>query len=98
MGPICITDPAQTLLGDTSNINALQSTNVGLVAGESADLDESARRRQDRWSLSDTVASTGEEDRPFNCPVIGCEKIYKNVNGLRYHEKVSPLSLVYRRY
>ncbi|GMG34875.1 unnamed protein product [Ambrosiozyma monospora] len=25
------------------------------------------------------------ENRPFKCPVIGCEKNYKNQNGLKYH-------------
>ena len=26
-----------------------------------------------------------DEDRPFKCPVIGCDKNYKNQNGLKYH-------------
>jgi hypothetical protein len=36
----------------------------------------------------------GEEHKPFRCPVIGCEKAYKNQNGLkhvlllRYYEKM----------
>ncbi len=25
------------------------------------------------------------EDKPFKCPVIGCPKAYKNLNGLKYH-------------
>jgi transcription factor SFP1 len=25
------------------------------------------------------------EHKPFKCPVIGCEKTYKNQNGLKYH-------------
>lgn len=25
-----------------------------------------------------------EEPKPFKCPVIGCEKAYKNQNGLKY--------------
>lgn len=25
------------------------------------------------------------ENRPFKCPVIGCDKTYKNQNGLKYH-------------
>ncbi|KAI9805904.1 MAG: hypothetical protein M1825_000518 [Sarcosagium campestre] len=29
---------------------------------------------------------TGEESKPFKCPVIGCEKAYKNQNGLKYHK------------
>jgi hypothetical protein len=27
------------------------------------------------------------EDRPFVCPVPGCKKRYKNVNGIKYHAK-----------
>ncbi|EAA35788.1 hypothetical protein GE21DRAFT_810 [Neurospora crassa] len=27
-----------------------------------------------------------EEHKPFRCPVIGCEKAYKNQNGLKYHK------------
>ncbi|EDK44706.1 conserved hypothetical protein [Lodderomyces elongisporus NRRL YB-4239] len=26
-----------------------------------------------------------EENKPFKCPVIGCDKTYKNQNGLKYH-------------
>ena len=26
-----------------------------------------------------------DEHKPFKCPVIGCEKTYKNQNGLKYH-------------
>ena len=29
--------------------------------------------------------------KPFHCPVIGCEKAYKNQNGLKYHKSVSSL-------
>lgn len=31
----------------------------------------------------------GEEHKPFRCPVIGCEKAYKNQNGLKYAEITS---------
>ena len=27
-----------------------------------------------------------EEHKPFKCPVVGCEKTYKNQNGLKYHK------------
>jgi transcription factor SFP1 len=32
------------------------------------------------------LAMMGEEHKPFRCPVIGCEKAYKNQNGLKYHK------------
>jgi transcription factor SFP1 len=31
----------------------------------------------------------GEEHKPFRCPVIGCEKAYKNQNGLKYVSHVT---------
>ena len=31
----------------------------------------------------------GGVPKPFHCPVIGCEKAYKNQNGLKYHKMVS---------
>ena len=33
-------------------------------------------------------AMAGEEAKPFRCPVVGCEKAYKNQNGLKYHKTV----------
>lgn len=30
------------------------------------------------------MGMNGEEHKPFKCPVIGCEKAYKNQNGLKY--------------
>ena len=26
-------------------------------------------------------------DKPFACPVPGCKKRYKNVNGIKYHAR-----------
>ena len=28
-----------------------------------------------------------EGDRPYGCPVPGCKKRYKNVNGIKYHAR-----------
>ena len=30
-----------------------------------------------------------EITKPFGCPFTGCQKRYKNRNGLKYHEEVS---------
>ncbi|KAM7207716.1 hypothetical protein V8F20_001983 [Naviculisporaceae sp. PSN 640] len=32
------------------------------------------------------IVPPAEEHKPFRCPVIGCEKAYKNQNGLKYHK------------
>ncbi|KAK7093080.1 hypothetical protein V1264_008731 [Littorina saxatilis] len=29
----------------------------------------------------------GEGERPYSCPVPGCKKRYKNVNGIKYHAR-----------
>lgn len=29
----------------------------------------------------------GDVDKPFACPVPGCKKRYKNVNGIKYHAR-----------
>lgn len=36
-------------------------------------------------SLSAVGAAVVE--KPFACPVPGCKKRYKNVNGIKYHSK-----------
>jgi transcription factor SFP1 len=32
------------------------------------------------------VLRGGEDDKPHKCPVVGCDKAYKNSNGLKYHK------------
>ncbi|KAI1179110.1 hypothetical protein F4777DRAFT_586327 [Nemania sp. FL0916] len=34
----------------------------------------------------ETFQMPPEEDKPYKCPVRGCEKAYKNQNGLKYHK------------
>ncbi|XP_061704543.1 juxtaposed with another zinc finger protein 1 [Cydia pomonella] len=34
-----------------------------------------------------TAAGPTVQDKPFACPVPGCKKRYKNVNGIKYHSK-----------
>ncbi|KAK3393780.1 hypothetical protein B0H63DRAFT_27984 [Podospora didyma] len=36
--------------------------------------------------MSAMMMPPSEEHKPFRCPVIGCEKAYKNQNGLKYHK------------
>jgi transcription factor SFP1 len=36
------------------------------------------------------LAFPPQEDKKYKCPVVGCEKAYKNQNGLKYHKQVSP--------
>ena len=34
-----------------------------------------------------TNSKEQDADKPFVCPVPGCKKRYKNVNGIKYHAK-----------
>lgn len=36
---------------------------------------------------SGTAGNTASNEKPFACPVPGCKKRYKNVNGIKYHSK-----------
>ncbi|XP_045601501.1 serine-rich adhesin for platelets isoform X1 [Procambarus clarkii] len=54
----------------------------------------------DSWTTQDEIpaeliiklaskghTSSNGEDKPYVCPVVGCRKRYKNVNGIKYHAK-----------
>ena len=64
--------------------------------GPDSPLAKTIREQQRKVGLADTVEGiNGSEPKPFRCPVIGCEKAYKNQNGLKYHKAVSlPAHLV----
>ncbi|CAL8247070.1 unnamed protein product [Lota lota] len=56
---------------------------------EDSDSDES-------WTMESAISSesilssmcmNGGDEKPFACPVPGCKKRYKNVNGIKYHAK-----------
>uniref|UniRef100_G3MSY4 Juxtaposed with another zinc finger protein 1 n=1 Tax=Amblyomma maculatum TaxID=34609 RepID=G3MSY4_AMBMU len=61
------------------------------------DLSSESDDSNDSWStqnefISDFImrmmSSAGStEEKPFACPVPGCKKRYKNVNGIKYHAK-----------
>ena len=77
---------------------------------QSQDVPDSAHQLGDgQYSENSVIARTIREEqakagvpdpsmdgilKPFHCPVIGCEKAYKNQNGLKYHKSVSLRSLL----
>jgi transcription factor SFP1 len=92
----CIDEPAKRLYspnGGSRNQSALQQqfANFGLGGngqfGNNQDL--IARYRQQQMmamnGMNNGAAGVmmAEENKPFRCPVIGCEKAYKNQNGLK---------------
>lgn len=93
---LCIDEPAKRLYspngGGFNNQRALQQqfAQFGLQQGQftnNADLMRAYQQQQLMASMNGmgdpTGLMMGEEHKPFRCPVIGCEKAYKNQNGLK---------------
>ncbi|KAK6582094.1 hypothetical protein PZA11_005791 [Diplocarpon coronariae] len=100
MGPdslsvdLCIDEPAKRLYspnGFTQQRLQQQFAQFGLGQGQFGNNDELMRayRQQQMMAMNNLPQAglmLGEEHKPFRCPVIGCEKAYKNQNGLKYHK------------
>jgi transcription factor SFP1 len=93
LGDLCIDDPAKLLSKPSAgNQQAAITSKLGDAQyGPDSEVARNIRERQMKAGLADTVTglAQGEEPKPFRCPVIGCEKAYKNQNGLKYHKLVS---------
>ena len=55
--------------------------------GENSEIAKTIREQQKLAGVPEPILEGGVP-KPFHCPVIGCEKAYKNQNGLRYHKSV----------
>ena len=91
---LCIDEPAKRLFQPNGGLSNQQQAQARLGGnaqyGPNSELARRIREQQRRVGLADTVNGlNGEEPKPFRCPVIGCEKAYKNQNGLKYHKTVS---------
>jgi transcription factor SFP1 len=90
---LCIDEPAKRLFSPNGAYNAQNNGQSRLGSaqyGPNSDIARRIREQQLAVGLADTVSGlNGEEPKPFRCPVIGCEKAYKNQNGLKYHKAVS---------
>ena len=94
---LCIDEPAKRLFSTAGGFNA-QAQSQGHMRlgsgqyGPNSDLARRIREQQMLAGLPDTTTGLmpHDEPKPFRCPVIGCEKAYKNQNGLKYHKSVSP--------
>lgn len=79
-----IDDPAKRLLSKQGY------GNKGFANPALANSSELAKRIRENQLLNGLAGAggfVGEEIKPFKCPVIGCEKAYKNQNGLKYHKQ-----------
>ncbi|KAG0250799.1 Transcriptional regulator of ribosomal biogenesis protein, partial [Mortierella polycephala] len=47
------------------------------------------RKREELVSIMESIGKTGtpSADKPYRCTVSGCDKSYKNPNGLKYHNQ-----------
>nr|POE80021.1 transcription factor sfp1 [Quercus suber] len=79
-----IDDPAKRLLSKQGYGNK-GFPNPALA--NSSELAKRIRENQLLNGLAGVGGFVGEEIKPFKCPVIGCEKAYKNQNGLKYHKQ-----------
>ncbi len=95
---LCISEPAKrlfTLNGGFAQTTPPQQPSLPTSAtqlgdgqySENSDLARTIREEQKRAGVPDPSADGGVP-KPFHCPVIGCEKAYKNQNGLKYHKSV----------
>lgn len=91
---LCIDEPAKRLYEPNGYSNQRlqqQFAQFGLGQGQhsnSSDLVMAYRHQQMMNMQNPQVQAMlmNEEMKPFRCPVIGCEKAYKNQNGLKYHK------------
>ena len=97
MADYCIDEPAKRLFSLNGGFNAPQNnpqqptsaTQLGDGQySENSELAKTIREQQMLAGVPDPSADGGVP-KPFHCPVIGCEKAYKNQNGLKYHKSVS---------
>ena len=93
MAGYCIDDPAKRLYspGGAGNYPPNPSSRLGNAQyGADSDIAQRIREQQRLAGVPDTTAGMmpNDEPKPFRCPVIGCEKAYKNQNGLKYHKSV----------
>ncbi|KND91404.1 Transcription factor SFP1 [Tolypocladium ophioglossoides CBS 100239] len=83
----CINDPGKHLFSPNgafppgNRTIQQQLASLGLQQGQFADPEANKALLQRLHTMM-----MPEEHKPFKCPVIGCEKAYKNQNGLKYHK------------
>ena len=87
---LCIDEPAKRLFHNGNKKYTKQSSSSQLGDGQYSENSELARtiREQQRLAGVPDPQIDGGVPKPFHCPVIGCEKAYKNQNGLKYHKAV----------
>lgn len=90
MASLYIDEPAKRLFHNGSKKFTKQPPPSQLGDGQYSENSEVARtiREVQRRVGVPEPQTDGGVRKPFHCPVIGCEKAYKNQNGLKYHKMV----------
>ncbi|KAJ6001309.1 hypothetical protein N7522_006536 [Penicillium canescens] len=89
MVDLCIDEPAKRLFSPSGGLGSPNAhfKLSGAQYGPNSDIARRIREQQLLAGVPDTTTILpNEEPKPFRCPVIGCEKAYKNQNGLKYHK------------
>ncbi|KAL8676847.1 MAG: hypothetical protein Q9186_006674 [Xanthomendoza sp. 1 TL-2023] len=100
---LCIDEPAKRLFRGNGAFNGsnsdqkmndtrLRDARLGDAQySENSELAKTIREQQRLAGIPDGGSGPNRGvSKPFHCPVLGCEKAYKNQNGLKYHKSVSP--------
>ena len=86
-----IDEPAKRLFSKQNGLNQ-QQLQYAVKNGQIPMDSEFAKRMREQQLVSGVggpvIGFPEPEVKPFRCPVIGCEKAYKNQNGLKYHKQV----------
>lgn len=94
MVDLCIDEPAKRLFRPSGGFkNTHPNTQFRLSGAQYGPNSEIAQRIREQQRLAGVPDLTvglrpDDEPKPYRCPVIGCEKAYKNQNGLKYHKSV----------
>ncbi|KAF2216085.1 hypothetical protein CERZMDRAFT_35078 [Cercospora zeae-maydis SCOH1-5] len=86
-GSATIDNPEKRLLSKQGYGNKAFTPNPAFTNAQNSELAKRVRESQLLNGLAGVGGFVGEEIKPFKCPVIGCEKAYKNQNGLKYHKQ-----------
>jgi transcription factor SFP1 len=88
---LTIDEPAKRLFSKQGGLSQ-QQLQYAVKSGQIPMDSEFAKRMREQQLVSGVggpvIGFPEPEVKPFKCPVIGCEKAYKNQNGLKYHKQV----------
>lgn len=92
MSGLTIDEPAKRLFSKQGGGLSQQQLQYMLRTGQLGNDTDLSRALQQQLAGRLGGAGIEPENKPFKCPVIGCEKAYKNQNGLKYHKQVRPFN------